>query len=398
EHGWIEHAWIEHRGVPRGDRGGRGAGAHREIREDGAGPGRGAGLPGRVDPRVAADGVVLPAGPPVPRQLHEPAHEDGAGQPRHRLLPREHPARRDLRGPRPPRDHGRPELPGPRRRLHAELDPGRLDGVRRPGARDRPGRHLRAQLRAGGSRWGRSAPRRPAGVRPDARHPRGVRRLGGRAAQQPDHPPSRHARAGDPAPDHRGRRQAVRRRGEDAHRPDQDVVRLPGVVLPQRAGEHPDRAAAHARRAELPVVLGRPLRPPGRRGDRDHGAARGGAVPRLPARHRLVHLAGLRGSPDFPEPRSGAGRPGRDDPHRRRRARPRRRELGGADRPRPWLPAVQMAAAGQGPGGRPDHAGGQGRRRGVAAAVPRAEPGFCRAVAGAHRRPPDRRGAEDAGL
>ena len=108
---------------------------------------------------------------------------------------------------------------------------------------------------------------------------------------QPDHPPGRHPRHADTGAHHRGRRQAVRRRGEDAHRADQDVVRVPGVVLPQRAGEHPDDAAADPRRAVEPVVVGGPLRAAGRRGDRDHDPARGCAVPRLPARHRLVHLA-----------------------------------------------------------------------------------------------------------
>ncbi len=58
--------------------------------------------------------------------------------------------------------------------------------------------------------------------------------------------------------------------------------------------------------------------------------ARHRAVPRLPARHRLVHLARLRPAPDLAQRPPGAGRPRRPDPHRGRGARSGRRQLGGA--------------------------------------------------------------------
>jgi hypothetical protein len=107
------------------------------------------------------------------------------------------------------------------------------------------------------------------------RGPRGLRRLGHRAARQLHHRAPRRTRPGGaegPGPPLRDGRQ-------DADLPDQDLVRLPGVVLPQGAGEHPDRAAGDPWRADLPVVLGRPLRPRRGRGDDPDRPAWGRAVP-----------------------------------------------------------------------------------------------------------------------
>ena len=55
------------------------------------------------------------------------------------------------------------------------------------------------------------------------------------------------------------------------------------------------------------------------------------ALPRLPARQPLVHLAGLHQPPDVAERHSGASGSGRQDPHRRVRPQPRCDQLGGDD-------------------------------------------------------------------
>ena len=114
----------------------------------------------------------------------------------------------------------------------------------------------------------------------DAPGARGVQRLGHRAARHDQHPPRRPPRGRPAAGRHRRAGQAVRRRGQDPAVPAPDVPRLPGVVLPEPAGEHDDAAAADARRPGHPVLLGGALRPRRRPGDDRDGAGRRTARPR----------------------------------------------------------------------------------------------------------------------
>ena len=75
-----------------------------------------------------------------------------------------------------------------------------------------------------------------------------------------------------------------------------------------------------------------PLRPDAGSGDDHHPARHRRAVPRLPARQPVVHLAGLHQPPDVAERHSGAGGSGRQDPYRGGRRQPGRDELGGNPR------------------------------------------------------------------
>ena len=81
-------------------------------------------------------------------------HQDGPGQPGHPLLPRLPAGRRRVRGHRAPRQHRRPELPGAEGRLLPGRGAGQPERVRRPGHRDRRGRHVRAAVRAVGEAGG----------------------------------------------------------------------------------------------------------------------------------------------------------------------------------------------------------------------------------------------------
>ena len=78
----------------------------------------------------------------------------------------------------------------------------------------------------------------------DAAGPRGVQRLGHRAPRHHQHPPRRPGglRAARAGPRRDG--QALPRGRQDPAVPAADVPRLPGVVLPEAAGQHADRAAA----------------------------------------------------------------------------------------------------------------------------------------------------------
>ena len=98
-------------------------------------------------------------------------------------------------------------------------------------------------------------------------------------------------------------REAVRRRREDADRPDQHLVRVPRVVHLQGAGQHPDRPRLDARRAGLAVLLDRALLARRRRGaGRDRPGVRRGAVPGHPDRQPVVRLHRLRAPPDIADP------------------------------------------------------------------------------------------------
>ena len=146
--------------------------------------------------------------------------------------------------------------------------------------------------------------------------------------------------------------QAVRRGGQDPALPAADLPGVSRVVLPQRAGQHADRAPPHARRAGHPVLLGRALRPRRRPGDDRDRARRGQgdrAVPGHPARQHVVRLAGLHQPPDQPDRRPGPHRPGRPDAVRDQRARPRRGQLAGATGHRRGLRPAPLAAADPGP-------------------------------------------------
>ena len=119
--------------------------------------------------------------------------------------------------------------------------------------------------------------------------------------------------AGQPRGDaHPGaHRQEVRRGREDAARPDQHLVRVPGVVHLQGAGEHADRAEVDAGRAGLAVLLDRPLRPRRRRGDDRDRPGRRVRLPGDPDRLALVHLHRLRAPPDLADQGPVARRPRR---------------------------------------------------------------------------------------
>ena len=101
-------------------------------------------------------------------------------------------------------------------------------------------------------------------------------------------------------------------------------------------------------------------------GDRHHRAGRRRALPGLPARQPVVHLAGLHQPPDLAERHSGAGGSGRQDPDRGHRREPRRDELARNARPPQGLPAVPLAAgvARTHRGRRPDRRGRRHRRGG----------------------------------
>ena len=112
---------------------------------------------------------------------------------------------------------------------------------------------------------------------------------------------------------HRRDGQALRRGRQDPAVPAAHVPGLPRVVLPDRAGQHDDAAAADAGRAGHPVLLGRPLRPgrgPGDDRDRARGRPGRRALPGHPARQHVVRLAGLHQPPDQPHRRPGPHRPG----------------------------------------------------------------------------------------
>ncbi len=183
----------------------------------------------------------------------------------------------------------------------------------------------------------------PPGNALPAGDPRGLQRLVG-AAWLIRHQATRHhghrAAAADPAAD----RKALCHSGQAAGAAGQDVAAVSAVVLRQPSGQHVGGASADPGRAGNAVLVRRPLRPDARPGDGDHAARDRRAVPRLPARQPLVHLAGLHQPPDVIERHSGASRSGRQDPHRGRRPQPRRHQLGGDARARQGLPAVPVAA------------------------------------------------------
>ena len=176
--------------------------------------------------------------------------------------------------------------------------------------------------------------------RPDtpvpAGDPRGLQRLVG-TARLVRHRAHRHrghrAAAADPA----AHRKALRHRGKAAGAAGQDVAAVPAVVLHQHPGQHDGGAAADAGRAGHAVLVGRALRPDAGSGAGHHAARHRRALPGLPARQPLVHLAGLHQPPDVAERHSGAGGSGRQDPHRGRRPQPRRHQLGGDARARQGL-------------------------------------------------------------
>ena len=368
----------------------------RAPRPDRGRPGRGVRLPGREHPGVAAARLGLPARLPVLRRLGRPVHQAGPRQPGHPVLPLLPARRRRVRGHRPPRHHDRPELPGARRRLLPGRGAGQPERVRRPGDRDRRRRDVRAAVRP---RQPRRAGAQPLPARPgcgDAARPRGLQRLGCRAAGHHRHPPRRPRRLRAAGAGHRGDRQALPGGREDPAVPAPDLPRLPRVVLPEAAGKHDDRAAPDARRPHLPVVLGRPLRPRRRPGDdRDRPGRRPGrrALSGDPTRQHVVRLAGLHQSPDQPHRRPGAHRPGRQATVRDQRARPGRRQLAGVHRAPARLRADPLAAAVPGPRARGRAAGRGGRLRrpsGPPAVLP-AGAGDARGLRGEDRRPPGRR-------
>ena len=203
------------------------------------------------------------------------------------------------------------------------------------------------ELRFGPS--GERAELLPAGRRVvDAAGPRGVQRLERRTARHDQHPQGRPGRLRAAAGRAGRDGQAVRRGRQDPAVPAAHVPGLPRVVLPERAGQHDDAAAADAGRPGHPVLLGGPLRPgrgPG--DDRDGAGGRPGrrALPGHPARQHVVHLAGLHQPPDQPHRRPGPDRPGPAAALRDQRARPRRGQLAGAHRPPARLRAGPLAAA-----------------------------------------------------
>ena len=320
--------------------------AERAARQLRARPGRRARLPGGQRPGVAADGLGLPARLPVLRPVHRAVHEAGARQPGHPVLPRLPARRRGVRGDRQPRHHRRPELPGAQGRLHPRRGARQPERVRRPG--DRRGGQRRVRVppwpRQGGPRLLHARPRLG-----DARRARGVQRLGRRAPRHAPHPPRGPGRPRAAAGGgHRHRGETLRGGRQAPAVAAADLPRLPRVVLPERAGQHADPAARHARRACHPVLVGGPLRSRRRRGhdrDRARRGQGGRAVPGHPARQHVVHLARLRQPPDQPHRRSGEDRRGRPDALRDQRARPRGGELAGADRAQPGLCAAAVAAA-----------------------------------------------------
>ena len=172
--------------------------------------------------------------------------------------------------------------------------------------RDRRRRLLRAELRPGGL------------PRPCAHHvalPETAAMLAVRevyddwAAERGTHhdPPRRHPRRPvgrpGPTPEAADKRYAVAAKmliGADP-----DVVRVPGVVLPERAGQHADRAAADAGRPGVAVLLGRPLRPRRRRGDGARGAR---AAPRRTSASSSAPSGTPRSTTSSTRPRSTATR------------------------------------------------------------------------------------------
>ncbi len=276
-----------------------------------------------------AHGVRLRPRPSGAALRHRAVHQDGPGQSGHPLLrlPRATEPRLHRHGCS--RHHHRPELPTARRRVHRRQRARQPGRVRRPRARDRRGRQLPVA--------GAAEQPRPTG------DPRGLRRLV-RAARHAVYLTIGHRGDRASAAEPRDDRKALQRSRKATGQPDQDLAAVSAVVLPGHPGQHHGRAAPDARWSGDAVLLGRALRAAARRGSRHHPAGDRRALPRLPARQPVVHLAGLHQPPDIVEQRSGSSGSGRHGPHRGRRPEPRRHQLGRNAGPSPWIPAVPLAA------------------------------------------------------